>query len=55
MAANLMGAIFGGLLEYNSMKFGILSLYLLGIALYAIAAAFFIFRPADRPGAGSAT
>ena len=38
MAANLMGAMCGGLLEYNSMKFGFQSLYLFGFVLYALAA-----------------
>ena len=38
MSANLMGAMAGGLLEYNSMKFGFQSLYLFGLALYALAA-----------------
>lgn len=38
MAANLMGALFGGVLEYNSMRFGFESLYLFGVALYGMAA-----------------
>jgi len=37
MAANLLGAMAGGLLEYNSMYFGFRFLYLLAIVLYAIA------------------
>ena len=37
MAANLLGAMAGGLLEYNSMYFGFRFLYLLAMALYAIA------------------
>jgi predicted MFS family arabinose efflux permease len=34
MAMNLMGALLGGLLEYNSMYFGFQSLYWLAAALY---------------------
>ncbi len=37
MAINLLGAICGGLLEYNSMYFGFQFLYLLAIAIYAVA------------------
>jgi len=37
MAANLLGAMAGGLLEYNSMYFGFRFLYLLAMALYLIA------------------
>jgi hypothetical protein len=37
MAANLLGAMAGGLLEYNSMYFGFRFLYLLAMALYAVA------------------
>ncbi len=35
MAANLVGAICGGLLEYNSMYFGLSSLYWIALMLYA--------------------
>jgi len=37
MAANLLGAICGGLLEYNSMYFGFRSLYLVAMVCYLIA------------------
>jgi hypothetical protein len=37
MAMNLLGAICGGLLEYNSMYFGFRSLYLAAIACYICA------------------
>lgn len=37
MSMNLMGAMCGGILEYNSMYFGFQFLYLLGIGLYAAA------------------
>jgi len=34
LSSNILGAVFGGLLEYNSMYFGFKSLYLLGISMY---------------------
>ena len=37
MAMNIMGAITGGILEYNSMYFGFRFLYLLAMAIYAFA------------------
>lgn len=37
MAANLIGAICGGLLEYNSMYFGFLFLYWVALAIYGAA------------------
>jgi SAM-dependent methyltransferase len=37
LSANLLGAMLGGLLEYNSMYWGYSSLYPLGMALYALA------------------
>src|SRR5262249_49356163 len=37
MAMNLIGAIGGGLLEYNSMYLGFRALYLLAMASYALA------------------
>ena len=38
MALNLLGAMCGGLLEYNSMYFGLQFLYWLALVLYALAA-----------------
>jgi hypothetical protein len=38
MALNLLGAMCGGLLEYNSMYFGFRFLYWLALALYLAAA-----------------
>jgi spermidine synthase len=38
MALNLLGAMCGGLLEYNSMYFGLQFLYWLALALYGLAA-----------------
>lgn len=37
LAYNLIGALFGGLMEYNSMYFGFAFLYLLAMAFYALA------------------
>jgi SAM-dependent methyltransferase len=37
LASNLLGAMFGGILEYNSMYFGFRFLYLLAIGLYLAA------------------
>src|SRR5215475_10853941 len=37
MAMNLLGAIVGGLLEYNSMYLGFQALYLMAMACYALA------------------
>ena len=34
LSCNILGAIVGGLLEYNSMYFGFKFLYLLAIAFY---------------------
>jgi len=40
LSSNILGAIFGGLLEYNAMYFGYRSLYVLGFVMYMSA---FIF------------
>lgn len=45
LAYNLMGALFGGLMEYNSMYFGFAFLYLLAMGFYGLAW-FFSFEPA---------
>jgi spermidine synthase len=37
LAYNLMGALFGGLMEYNSMYFGFAFLYLLAMGFYGLA------------------
>ena len=39
-AYNLMGALFGGVMEYNSMYFGFAFLYLLALGFYALAFVF---------------
>jgi hypothetical protein len=43
MAINLIGAMLGGVLEYNSMYFGFSFLYLLAIFLYVLAMVSFYF------------
>jgi Spermine/spermidine synthase domain len=37
MALNILGALFGGILEYNAMYFGYAALYLIAIGIYVIA------------------
>ena len=52
MAMNLLGAIVGGLLEYNSMYFGFQALYLMAMACYLLAFAselLFTNKGVDRP------
>jgi hypothetical protein len=39
-AYNLMGALFGGVMEYNSMYFGFAFLYLLALGFYGLAFTF---------------
>jgi hypothetical protein len=46
MAANLLGAMCGGLLEYSSMYFGFRFLYLLALVLYGLA---FLSTRLERP------
>jgi spermidine synthase len=48
LAYNLMGALFGGLMEYNSMYFGFAFLYLLAMGFYALAWAFSLEHAAAR-------
>jgi hypothetical protein len=45
MAANLLGAMCGGLLEYNSMYFGFLFQYQVALAIYAAAFLTGLLRP----------
>ena len=40
LASNLLGAIFGGFLEYNSMYFGFKALYLIAMVMYFLAFVF---------------
>ncbi|MDX1524112.1 MAG: hypothetical protein R3264_20955, partial [Anaerolineae bacterium] len=37
LSANLLGAMFGGFLEYNAMYFGFQSLYILALVMYLLA------------------
>ena len=52
MASNLLGAMLGGFLEYNSMYFGFRSLYLLALVLYALAFLTTNRTREDRPSGG---
>jgi len=49
MAVNLLGAMFGGLLEYNSMYFGFEFLYLIAIAVYSGAVAWSYLVQSHHP------
>ena len=44
LSANILGAMLGGFLEYNSMYFGFSSLYFLGGFLYLLAFLFYIYK-----------
>ena len=48
LAYNLMGALFGGLMEYNSMYFGFAFLYLLAIGFYFLSWMFSLDTAAAR-------
>jgi SAM-dependent methyltransferase len=48
LAYNLMGALFGGLMEYNSMYFGFAFLYLLAMGFYGLAWASSLEQAATR-------
>jgi hypothetical protein len=48
MAVNLLGAMGGGLLEYNSMYFGFRALYLIAMVLYAVAMVWEVVTPKSR-------
>jgi spermidine synthase len=50
LAYNLMGALFGGLMEYNSMYFGFAFLYLLAIGFYFLAWTFSWDTAVAKPG-----
>ncbi|HEY9714366.1 MAG TPA: hypothetical protein V6C72_12925, partial [Chroococcales cyanobacterium] len=54
MAMNLLGAMLGGLLEYNAMYFGYRSLYVMALVIYGIS--FLCLRPKSKAQvAGSQT
>lgn len=48
MSMNLLGAMLGGLLEYNAMYFGYKALYLIALGIYAIAFALSFFDRAKE-------
>jgi hypothetical protein len=48
MAINLLGSMFGGILEYNSMYFGFSFLYLLAAGIYVLAFASGYVKARDR-------
>jgi len=50
MSANLFGAMCGGLLEYNAMRFGYTFLYLLAVVVYGVAALFLFRTQAQSSG-----
>jgi hypothetical protein len=53
MAMNLLGAMTGGLLEYNSMYFGFRFLYLLAIFVYVLSiSSFFLSKKISRVSVG---
>jgi hypothetical protein len=54
-ASNLMGSVFGGLLEYLSLSFGYRSLILVVAVLYALAFALGSLRRAAQPGLAGPT
>lgn len=49
LSSNLLGAMLGGCLEYNSMYFGYRSLYILALVLYALAFLSSIMRRKTAP------
>jgi hypothetical protein len=48
MASNLLGAILGGLTEYNAMYFGFRFLYLIAIGFYLLALLSSYLKPRGR-------
>jgi hypothetical protein len=48
MGSNLIGAMLGGCLEYNSMYFGFRSLYVIALAVYALSMAVSLSRHSAR-------
>jgi hypothetical protein len=48
LSANLLGAMLGGFLEYNSLYFGFRALYVFALVLYGLALAATLLRPAIR-------
>jgi hypothetical protein len=48
LSSNLLGAVFGGFLEYSSMRFGFQALYVIGGIIYVLA-----FVSSLRSGTGA--
>jgi hypothetical protein len=48
LSANLLGAMLGGFLEYNSLYFGFRALYVFALVLYGLALAATLLRPTIR-------
>jgi hypothetical protein len=44
MSSNLLGAMLGGILEYNSLYFGFRGLYVIAILVYVMAFIFSVRR-----------
>ena len=53
MAANLVGAMVGGLLEYNSMYFGFAFMYWIALGVYAVAMLASLLRLRSQAGEGA--
>ncbi len=47
LASNLSGSVFGGIIEYSSIWWGVQSLYLIGIAVYGLALAAFLRKKGE--------
>jgi hypothetical protein len=54
LGSNLLGAVFGGLLEYSSLILGLKALYLLAVAVYLTSLLFLRWRGAPAGTAGGA-
>ena len=54
-AYNLMGALFGGVMEYNSMYFGFAFLYLLALGFYVAGLGVLVEIPAGASAGGMST
>src|SRR5206468_4127229 len=55
LSANLLGAMLGGFLEYNSLYFGFRALYIFALVLYGLALAATLLRPTIRRREESST
>jgi len=55
LSSNLLGAMLGGCLEYNAMYFGYRSLYIVAMAVYALALLTTLLSPRRPPSASERT